>query len=75
MGVGGIVSFLPIDKKSSGGINRGDAGWDAVSLRLTGAVVSLGAGRQKFGPVRAIAILGGGRIESCIQSAGCCEDY
>ena len=50
-----------------------------VGLRSRGArpdaSSSIGAGRQNFSPVRAIAILAGGRIESCIQSAGCCEDY
>jgi hypothetical protein len=75
MRVGGIVWFLPLDKKSFGGRNRGNAGRDAVSLRLIGAFGSIEAGRQKFSPARAIAILAGGRIESCIQRAGCCEDY
>jgi hypothetical protein len=45
MGVGGIVWFLPIDKKSFEGRNRGNAGRDAVSLRLTGAF-GLDRGRQ-----------------------------
>jgi hypothetical protein len=66
MGVGEIVSFLPIDKKSSAGRNLGDSGRAAASRRLTGAF-GFDRGGQELSPVGAIAILAGGRIESSVS--------